>query len=245
MATSNRLLAYLESARNLAGCAGGALGLVLHFTGVAGPWWPGAVAGLYGLGALLAPGRGPRSGANGGAVGGAVGGAQGGSVPARAGAAGSVLSPEVEAEVEAEAEPAAVLGGDPVLAGPGTGGGAAGVAPAVPVAAPVPAAPAAAAAAPGAALRATLAELEAYLADADLPWSAGVGELLAELGRRARTGREAAALRAAERVAAEELPLAVDGYLRARAWERWSPAGGVDPALALGREVARMTATLG
>ncbi|GGV15767.1 hypothetical protein GCM10010495_32270 [Kitasatospora herbaricolor] len=236
MATSNRLLAYLESARNLAGCAGGALGLVLHFTGVAGPWWPGAVAGLYGLGALLAPGRGPRGGAGGGAGGGAnrgaVGGAQAGSAPARAGAAGSVLSPEVEAEL------AAVLGGDPVLAGPGT----AGVAPAAP---PVPAPPAAPVAAPGAALRATLAELEAYLADADLPWSAGVGELLAELGRRARTGREAAALRAAERVAAEELPLAVDAYLRARAWERWSPAGGVDPALVLGREVARMTAALG
>ncbi|MET9611358.1 hypothetical protein [Kitasatospora indigofera] len=233
MATSNRFLAYLESARNLAGCAGGVLGLVLHFTGVAGPWWPGAVAGLYGLGALLAPGRGPRSGATGGAG----GGAQGGSVPA--GAAGSVLSPEVAAV------PAAVLGGDPVLAGPGTGGEGAGVAPAVPVAPPVPAAPAAPAVAPGAALRATLAELEAYLADADLPWSAGVGELVAELGRRARTGREAAALRAAERVAAEELPLAVDGYLRARAWERWSPAGGVDPALALRREVSRLTAALG
>ncbi|MFE4603493.1 hypothetical protein ACFRKE_21855 [Kitasatospora indigofera] len=232
MATSNRFLAYLESARNLAGCAGGALGLVLHFTGVAGPWWPGAVAGLYGLGALLAPGRRPRSGSDGGAV----GGTRGGSVPARAGAAGSLPSPE------AEAEPAAVLGGDPVLAGPGPGRGAAGATPAVPVAPPAPAAPAVA---PGAALRATLAELEAYLADADLPWSAGVGELLAELGRRARTGREAAALRAAERVAAEELPLAVDGYLRARAWERWSPAGGVDPALALRREVSRLTAALG
>ncbi|MFF3596672.1 hypothetical protein [Kitasatospora indigofera] len=234
MATSNRFLAYLESARNLAGCAGGALGLVLHFTGVAGPWWPGAVAGLYGLGALLAPGRRPRIGSD--------GGADGGSVPARAGAAGSLLSPEVEAE------PAAVLVGDPVLAGPGTGRGAAGAAPATPVtpAVPVaPPAPAAPAVAPGAALRATLAELEAYLADADLPWSAGVGELLAELGRRARTGREAAALRAAERVAAEELPLAVDGYLRARAWERWSPAGGVDPALALRREVSRLTAALG
>ncbi|MFD0257066.1 hypothetical protein ACFVH7_02120 [Kitasatospora indigofera] len=244
MATSNRFLAYLESARNLAGCAGGALGLVLHFTGVAGPWWPGAVAGLYGLGALLAPGRRPRIGSDGGADGGAVGGARGGSVPARAGAAGSLLSPGVEAE------PAAVLGGDPVLAGPGPGTGrgaacaapAAPVTPAVPVAPPAPAAPAVA---PGAALRATLAELEAYLADADLPWSAGVGELLAELGRRARTGREAAALRAAERVAAEELPLAVDGYLRARAWERWSPAGGVDPALALRREVSRLTAALG
>ncbi|MCX5213562.1 hypothetical protein OG689_30560 [Kitasatospora sp. NBC_00240] len=229
MATSNRVLAYLESARNLAGCAGGALGLVLHFTGVAGPWWPGAVAGLYGLGALLAPGRRPRAGASGGAAGGAAGG----SVAGRVAAPGSVLSPEVAAE------PAAVLGEAPVLAGPGTGGGPVVVTPVAPV---VPAAPAAA---PGTALRATLTELEAYLADADLPWSAGVGELLAELGRRARTGRAAASLRAAERVAAEELPLAVDGYLRARAWERWGPAGGVDPALALGRAVARLTAALG
>ncbi|MFE4513704.1 hypothetical protein ACFRMQ_05785 [Kitasatospora sp. NPDC056783] len=62
MATSNgdggfgaRTLRYLESARNLVGCAGGAVGLGLHFAGLGGAWWPGVVAGLYGVGALLAP----------------------------------------------------------------------------------------------------------------------------------------------------------------------------------------------
>ena len=91
------------------------------------------------------------------------------------------------------------------------------------------------------ALRAGLAELEAYLADADLPWSAGVDGLLAELTRRAGSVREEAASRAAERVVREQLPLVVDGYLRARAWERWA-AGSVDPAVTLGREVARLKA---
>ncbi|MEU6094952.1 hypothetical protein [Streptomyces sp. NPDC047079] len=54
MATS-RLLGYLESSKNLTGSAGGLLGLVLTFTGVAGPYWPVVVAGLYGAGALIAP----------------------------------------------------------------------------------------------------------------------------------------------------------------------------------------------
>ncbi|MFJ9564424.1 hypothetical protein ACIRQQ_30840 [Streptomyces fuscichromogenes] len=54
MATS-RALAYLESRKNLTGSAGGLLGLVLTFTGVAGPYWPLVVAGLYGAGALIAP----------------------------------------------------------------------------------------------------------------------------------------------------------------------------------------------
>ncbi|MEU9447682.1 hypothetical protein [Streptomyces sp. NPDC048277] len=54
MAT-NRLLGYLESRKNLTGCAGGLLGLVLTFTDVAGPYWPVVVAGLYGAGALIAP----------------------------------------------------------------------------------------------------------------------------------------------------------------------------------------------
>ncbi|MFF5155048.1 hypothetical protein ACFY3N_02040 [Streptomyces sp. NPDC000348] len=54
MATS-RAMAYLESRKNLAGCAGGLAGLVLTFTGVAGPYWPVVVAGLYGAGALAAP----------------------------------------------------------------------------------------------------------------------------------------------------------------------------------------------
>lgn len=55
MATSNRAVTYLTSVKNIAGCLGGLIGLGLHFTGVAGPYWPIAVAGLYGAGALLAP----------------------------------------------------------------------------------------------------------------------------------------------------------------------------------------------
>lgn len=59
MATSrhrgNRLLAFVGSAKNLAGCAGGLVGLALTFTGAAGAYWPLVVAGLYGAGALLAP----------------------------------------------------------------------------------------------------------------------------------------------------------------------------------------------
>lgn len=54
MATS-RAMAYLESRKNLTGSAGGLAGLVLTFTGVAGPYWPVVVAGLYGAGALIAP----------------------------------------------------------------------------------------------------------------------------------------------------------------------------------------------
>ncbi|MFI5570749.1 hypothetical protein ACIA6T_26095 [Streptomyces sp. NPDC051740] len=46
---------YVESRKNIAGCAGGLTGLVLTFTGVAGPYWPVVVAGLYGVGALVAP----------------------------------------------------------------------------------------------------------------------------------------------------------------------------------------------
>ena len=57
MATSNsnKLLGYLESRKNLTGSACGIVGLALTFAGVAGPYWPVVVAGLYGAGALLAP----------------------------------------------------------------------------------------------------------------------------------------------------------------------------------------------
>ncbi|MET8563904.1 hypothetical protein ABZV75_26295 [Streptomyces flaveolus] len=41
--------------RNLTGSACGLLGLALTFAGVAGPYWPVVVAGLYGAGALIAP----------------------------------------------------------------------------------------------------------------------------------------------------------------------------------------------
>ncbi|MHB9859434.1 hypothetical protein [Streptomyces sp. YIM S03343] len=54
MATS-RALGYLESRKNITGSACGLVGLVLTFTGVAGPYWPVVVAGLYGAGALIAP----------------------------------------------------------------------------------------------------------------------------------------------------------------------------------------------
>ncbi|MFD5568303.1 hypothetical protein [Streptomyces cadmiisoli] len=54
MAT-NRALGFLESRKNLTGSACGLVGLVLTFAGVAGPYWPVVVAGLYGAGALVAP----------------------------------------------------------------------------------------------------------------------------------------------------------------------------------------------
>ncbi|MDX3728807.1 hypothetical protein PV748_18095 [Streptomyces caniscabiei] len=54
MATS-RFMAYVESRKNLTGSALGVAGLGLTFAGVAGPYWPVVVAGLYGAGALIAP----------------------------------------------------------------------------------------------------------------------------------------------------------------------------------------------
>ncbi|MFG3261059.1 MULTISPECIES: hypothetical protein [Streptomyces] len=48
-------MGYLESRKNIAGSACGLAGLVLTFTGVAGPYWPVVVVGLYGAGALIAP----------------------------------------------------------------------------------------------------------------------------------------------------------------------------------------------
>ncbi len=54
MATS-RFMAYVESRKNLTGSALGVAGLGLTFAGLAGPYWPVVVAGLYGAGALLAP----------------------------------------------------------------------------------------------------------------------------------------------------------------------------------------------
>lgn len=54
MATS-KFLGYLESRKNITGSACGLVGVVLTFVGVAGPYWPVVVAGLYGAGALIAP----------------------------------------------------------------------------------------------------------------------------------------------------------------------------------------------
>ncbi|MFF3498896.1 hypothetical protein [Streptomyces sp. NPDC003247] len=54
MATS-RFTGYLESRKNITGSLCGLAGLALTFAGVAGPYWPVVVAGLYGAGALIAP----------------------------------------------------------------------------------------------------------------------------------------------------------------------------------------------
>ncbi|MFI7702499.1 hypothetical protein [Nonomuraea sp. NPDC049480] len=50
-----RLLDYLGSTRNIAGSCLALLGLLAHFLGLAGAYWPVVVAALYGVGALLAP----------------------------------------------------------------------------------------------------------------------------------------------------------------------------------------------
>lgn len=55
MATSNPVPRYLASWKNLAGCTGGLIGLLLHFAGLAGSYWLLVVLGLYGVGALAAP----------------------------------------------------------------------------------------------------------------------------------------------------------------------------------------------
>ena len=55
MATSNPVLRYLTSWKNIAGCAGGLIGLLLHLAGFAGSYWLLVVLGLYGVGALAAP----------------------------------------------------------------------------------------------------------------------------------------------------------------------------------------------
>ncbi|WP_329271596.1 hypothetical protein [Streptomyces sp. NBC_01451] len=57
MATSRftGIVGFLESRKNIAGSTCGLVGLGLTFTGVAGPYWPVVVAGLYGAGALIAP----------------------------------------------------------------------------------------------------------------------------------------------------------------------------------------------
>jgi hypothetical protein len=51
---TNKFIGFLESRKNLTGSACGLVGLALTFTGVAGPYWPVVVAGLYGAGALIA-----------------------------------------------------------------------------------------------------------------------------------------------------------------------------------------------
>ena len=184
MATSDgygrRALRYLESTRNLVGCGGGALGLVLHFAGLGGAWWPGVVAGLYGAGALLTPGPKPTP-------------PQPAPPPAPTPApAPAPVSVSVSAPRETAEPPP-----DP--------------------------------------------ELEAlivYLDTVPLPASAGVDALLAVL-------REPGPGPAADRIVRHRLPVAVDGYLRARTWLPWAGPDAPDPAAELGREVKQLAAELG
>ncbi|MFF8813432.1 hypothetical protein [Streptomyces pactum] len=60
-AAGGRLLGYLESRKNLAGCVAGLGGLGLTFAGAAGTYWPVVIGGLYGAAALIAPPERPRS----------------------------------------------------------------------------------------------------------------------------------------------------------------------------------------
>ncbi|BFV59889.1 hypothetical protein KCMC57_up49930 [Kitasatospora sp. CMC57] len=140
----SRALDYLESPRNLVGCAAGAGGLGLYLAGLTGGWGPAVVAAMYAAGALLVP-WGPKRGTS---------------------------------------EPAA------------------------------------------------LAERVAAIG---LPSSVGAEALLAALG--------AADRERVRRIVEWELPVALDGYVRARCWEALAP-GGVDPVAALKAEVDRMAAQL-
>ncbi|WP_051836953.1 hypothetical protein [Streptomyces sp. NRRL WC-3742] len=79
--------------------------------------------------------------------------------------------------------------------------------------------------------------LAAHLAGVPLPDSAGVPELLASL-RAARPGPQV------RRIVRHRLPVAVDGYLRARTWHPWAGPGAPDPAVELGRAVAELSAEL-
>ncbi|MFJ7218970.1 hypothetical protein [Amycolatopsis sp. NPDC098790] len=49
------MLRYLGSTKNLLGCVGGLVGVVLYVTGVVGWFWPFVVVALYLAGALVAP----------------------------------------------------------------------------------------------------------------------------------------------------------------------------------------------
>ncbi|MFE4973161.1 hypothetical protein ACFRAR_13725 [Kitasatospora sp. NPDC056651] len=161
MATSNgdgggfgaRALRYLESARNLVGCAGGAVGLGLHFAGLGGAWWPGVVAGLYGVGALLTPA--PAARREPGPTPTPTPGSAGSELPDEG---VSALLAEVSAELSAPAGPPARPPVRPVQPPP------------VPPAPPAPPAP-----------DPELEALAAYLDSVPLPPSAGVDGLLTAL----------------------------------------------------------------
>ncbi|WP_457028234.1 hypothetical protein [Kitasatospora sp. P5_F3] len=142
----SRVLAYLESKRNLVGCAGGAGGLGLYFAGLTGSWGPAVVVAMYLAGAIVVPPPPPE--------------------------------PKPATELAALAERVASIG---------------------------------------------------------LPASVGAESLLAALG--------AAEQGLVRRIVGWELPVALDGYVRARCWEALAP-GGVDPTAALKAEVDRLSGLL-
>ncbi|MFJ2777906.1 hypothetical protein [Kitasatospora sp. NPDC087315] len=174
-----RVLGYLESTRNLVGCAAGAGGLGLHFAGLGGSWWPGVVVALYGAGALLTPGGRRAEGLDAG----------------RGAGRGGVEESAGPGPLERVVPPSSV----PALA-------------------------------------AEVDALAEVLRGVPLPDSAKLPELLEQL-RAAAPGPEA------ERIVRYRLPVAVDGYLRARTWQRWTP-GAPDPGAELDREIERMTSGL-
>ncbi|RLK59795.1 hypothetical protein [Actinokineospora cianjurensis] len=55
MATSDRVVRYLGSTKNLVGCVAGLGGVGLHLVGLAGPYWLPVIGALYLVGALAAP----------------------------------------------------------------------------------------------------------------------------------------------------------------------------------------------
>ncbi|MEU4927975.1 hypothetical protein AB0G54_15915 [Streptomyces yokosukanensis] len=167
MATS-RVLGYLESRKNLTGGALGVVGLVLTFTGVAGPYWPVVVVGLYGAGALTAPPERP--------------------------ALPDFPSPSAQLD----------------------------------------------------AIRADFAKLRGYLADVELPATAGdwLAELTELLTALLEPGWVAEALaqdpdgvHTVSRAVRQDIPEAVDAYVRTRWWTRMT-AGAESPERHLDRQLA-------
>ncbi|MGW4896740.1 hypothetical protein ACWEQL_31455 [Kitasatospora sp. NPDC004240] len=214
------MLAYLESGRNLAGCGGGAVGLALHFAGLGGTWWPGMVAALYGAGVLLWPGGSkPSKGAE--AETGRVSGAPGAvpvTVPGPVVVPGPVTVPgpvaAPEPPVKVPERPAKVPAPEPARS----------------TAVRTPARSAAD-------LSAEVDALIAALSSVPLPPSPALEGLLDRLRDTPADHAEA------RRILSRRLPVAVDGYLRARTWRPWAP-GEPDPAVVLDREVERMAAVL-
>ncbi|MFF7989782.1 hypothetical protein ACFZDG_08345 [Kitasatospora xanthocidica] len=205
---------YLGSNKNWAGLAGAAVGAGLHQIGLGGNLWPGVVAALYGVGALVMPNRRTDPPVE---------------PPAPNPPAPDPLTPDPPTP-----GPPTPGAGSGTPSGSGTPGAGSGTpSGSVPAAAnpPAPTPPPPPPSVPG------LEELAAYLGDLPLPPSAGVDALLAAV-------REAGPGPVTELIVRHRLPLAVAGYLRALTWRPWAGPGAPDPAAELGQEVVLLTAEL-